>query len=141
MSDFQPARLAYTTDGTPYSAAYDDVYHSAAGGLGQARHVFLGGNGLLGDQARWRKRVSFVIVETDFGIGLNFLATWQAWRDDPERCARLHFVSFEKRPFTAADLATLHSRWPELADARRPCAGSGRPCCRARSACFSTMSR
>jgi len=116
VDSFKPATLAYNSDGTPYSAAYDDIYHSAAGGLGQARHVFLGGNGLLGEHARWRKRDSFVIVETGFGIGLNFLATWQAWREDPERCERLHFVSFEKHPFTAADLATLHARWPELAD-------------------------
>ena len=90
-----PARLTYTADGTPYSAEYDDVYHSAAGGLGQARHVFLGGNGLLDEHARWRGRERFVIVETGFGFGLNFLATWQAWRDDPLRSTRLHFVSFK----------------------------------------------
>ena len=35
-----PATLAFQ-DGTPYSAAYGDVYHSAAGGPAQARHVFL----------------------------------------------------------------------------------------------------
>jgi len=106
-----PARLSFTANGTPYSAAYDDVYHAAAGGLEQARHVFLGGNDL---PARWRRRDAFTIVETGFGLGLNFLATWQAWLSDPERCPRLHFVSFEKHPFSAGDLALAHGRWPEL---------------------------
>lgn len=112
LSMIEPARLSFTADGTPYSAAYGDVYHAAAGGLGQARHVFLAGNGL---PARWQGRERFVVVETGFGLGLNFLATWQAWRDDPARCARLHFVSVEKHPFAAADLAALHAAWPELA--------------------------
>jgi len=29
-----PARLAFAEDGTPYSDTFDDVYHSADGGLG-----------------------------------------------------------------------------------------------------------
>ncbi len=106
-----PARLGFAADGTPWSEAYGDVYHSAGGGPQQARHVFLGGNGL---PARWRARDRFVVLETGFGLGLNFLATWQAWRADPARCARLHFVSIEKHPFQAGDLATLHARHPEF---------------------------
>ncbi len=108
----EPAKLSYTPEGTPYSETYGDVYHAAAGGLGQARHVFLAGNGL---PQRWRERERFVVLETGFGLGLNFLATWQAWRDDPQRSARLHFVSVEKHPFRADDLAVLHAAWPELA--------------------------
>ncbi len=107
-----PAKLAFTEKGTPYSPDYDDIYHSESGALEQARHVFIKGNEL---PARWRGRESFVIVETGFGLGLNFLAAWQAWADDPERCSRLSFVSFEQRPFVAADLAQAHRRWPQLA--------------------------
>jgi len=107
-----PARLAFAADGTPFSEAYGDVYHSAAGGPAQARHVFLAGNGLPG---RWAGRGRFVVLETGFGFGLNFLATWRAWRDDPRRCDRLHFVSVEKHPFALADLRELHARYPELA--------------------------
>ena len=36
---------------------------------------------------RWRGRDQFVVLETGFGLGTNFLATWQAWRDDPQRRA------------------------------------------------------
>ncbi|MCK6406037.1 MAG: bifunctional tRNA (5-methylaminomethyl-2-thiouridine)(34)-methyltransferase MnmD/FAD-dependent 5-carboxymethylaminomethyl-2-thiouridine(34) oxidoreductase MnmC [Rhodocyclaceae bacterium] len=107
-----PARLCLGADGTPRSETYGDIYHATAGGLGQARHVFLAGNDL---PQRWQGHERFVIVETGFGLGLNFLATWAAWRDDPQRCERLHFVSIEKHPFTADDLATLHAAWPELA--------------------------
>ena len=108
-----PARLEFTPDGTPFSTAFGDVYHSAHGGPAQARHVFLGGNDL---PARWQERQRFVILETGFGLGLNFLATWRAWRDDPRRCRRLHFVAIEKHPFSAADLAAAQRAWPEFAD-------------------------
>jgi tRNA 5-methylaminomethyl-2-thiouridine biosynthesis bifunctional protein len=106
-----PARLEFK-DSVPYSAVYGDIYHSADGGAGQARHVFLQGCGL--PQA-WANRASFVILETGFGTGLNFLATWAAWRDDPARPARLHFLSVEKHPFQTDDLARLHAQWPGFA--------------------------
>lgn len=108
----EPARLTPGPDGTPFSESYGDVYHSTAGGPDQARHVFLAGNGLPG---RWQGRERFVILETGFGLGLNFLATWAAWKSDPGRCPRLHFVSVEKHPFATADLATAHAAWPEFA--------------------------
>jgi tRNA 5-methylaminomethyl-2-thiouridine biosynthesis bifunctional protein len=106
-----PAQLAFAADGTPFSEAYGDVYHSAEGGLAQARHVFLQGNGL---PERWRRRRAFTILETGFGLGLSFLATWRAWREDPARCERLHFVSVEKHPFTASDLSFLWEKNSEL---------------------------
>ncbi|MBU0753248.1 MAG: bifunctional tRNA (5-methylaminomethyl-2-thiouridine)(34)-methyltransferase MnmD/FAD-dependent 5-carboxymethylaminomethyl-2-thiouridine(34) oxidoreductase MnmC [Gammaproteobacteria bacterium] len=109
------AELAFDGNGTPCAPAYGDYYHPAGGGLAQARHVFLGGNDLLGENARWRGRDVFVILETGFGPGLNFLATWLAWRGDPQRCRRLHFVSVEKHPLRADDMARLHAAFPELA--------------------------
>ncbi|WP_148715938.1 bifunctional tRNA (5-methylaminomethyl-2-thiouridine)(34)-methyltransferase MnmD/FAD-dependent 5-carboxymethylaminomethyl-2-thiouridine(34) oxidoreductase MnmC [Chitinolyticbacter meiyuanensis] len=112
MNRLTPATLDLTEAGVPYSAAFDDVYHSADGGLGQARHVFMTGNDL---PAAWAGRDAYTIVETGFGQGLNFLATWQAWRSDAARCQRLHFVSVEQFPFTRDDLAVLHARYPELA--------------------------
>lgn len=107
-----PAHLSFA-NGVPYAPAFDDVYHSADGGLQQARHVFLGGNRL---PQRWRERERFVILETGFGLGLNFLSTWQAWHADAARPVRLHYVAIEKHPFCADDLAQLHALWPELDD-------------------------
>ncbi|WP_186145325.1 bifunctional tRNA (5-methylaminomethyl-2-thiouridine)(34)-methyltransferase MnmD/FAD-dependent 5-carboxymethylaminomethyl-2-thiouridine(34) oxidoreductase MnmC [Burkholderia gladioli] len=96
-----PATLVFREDGTLVSPAYGDIYHSAAGALAQAEHVFLRGNRL---PERWRGRRHFTIVETGFGTGCNFLATWAAWRADPSRSERLHFVSVEKHPFSREDL-------------------------------------
>ncbi len=107
-----PAELAFDAEGTPYSPVYGDVYHSAESGPGQAQHVFIAGNGL---PRRWARARLFTIVETGFGLGLNFLATWRAWRADPARCERLHYVSIEKHPFEREALVALHRRYSEFA--------------------------
>lgn len=107
-----PATLAFDPSGNPFSPEFGDVYHSADSAHGQARHVFLHGNDL---PARWAGMRAFTIVETGFGLGINFLATWQAWCDDPQRCARLHFVSIERSPFVRADLEILHALHAEFA--------------------------
>lgn len=99
-----PAQPTFTDNGIACSDRYDDLYHSASGALEQAQYVFLQGNGL---PDRWRNRQQFTILETGFGLGNNFLATWQAWRIDPQRSQRLHFVSFEAHPFSMANLALM----------------------------------
>ena len=110
--------LQRLADGTPFSGHYGDVYYAAAGGPAQARHVFLAGNDL---PARWQGRKRFVILETGFSLGLNFLATWQTWRADPRACRELCFISLEKHPFTAVNLEFIdatqmltHAFVPEL---------------------------
>ncbi|SAI65929.1 tRNA 5-methylaminomethyl-2-thiouridine biosynthesis bifunctional protein MnmC [Bordetella ansorpii] len=107
----QPAAFALDQDGRLYSALYGDVYHSPIeDALGQAHEVFLRGNGL---PDRWRGRSRFTVCETGFGMGLNFLALWQAWRDDPQRPSRLHMVSIEGHPFEREVLRqVLRSRAP-----------------------------
>lgn len=101
--------LAFDTEGIACSALYGDRYHPRHGALAQASHVFHAGNGL---PDRWQGRERFVVLETGFGLGNNFLATWDAWRDDAQRCARLHFVSIEKHPLTTADLRRVHAASP-----------------------------
>jgi tRNA 5-methylaminomethyl-2-thiouridine biosynthesis bifunctional protein len=110
-------------EGVPYSTQFDDVYFSASAehpqhGLAETRHVFLQHNAL---QQRWQqltldKHSHFVIVETGFGSGLNFLATLQLWRQHAPAAAHLHFVSIEIAPFTLQDLQQAHAHFPELAE-------------------------
>ncbi len=111
ISSLSPAQLNFDPGGIPFSDTYGDIYHTADGGPGQARHVFLAGNGL---PERWRGRERFTILENGFGTGLNFLATWAEWRADPNRPHRLHYLALEKHPFAAADLARVHAAWPEF---------------------------
>jgi len=111
----RPAQIDFS-GAVPQAPAFGDVYHPRIGALAQARHVFLQGNGL---PERWRARKRFVIVEAGFGLGNNFLATWDAWRRDPQRCERLVFVAVERHPPTRDDLRRAHagSPLPELAAA------------------------
>ena len=104
----------FSDPAAPRAPAFDDLYHPASGAFAQAQHVFLAGNGL---PERWRGSARFTILETGFGLGNNFLATWAAWRDDPARCERLYFVSIEKHPVRIEDLRRAHalSPVPELA--------------------------
>lgn len=113
-----PATGDVDADGRLVSAFYGDVYHSPSGAMGQAEHVFLRGNGL---PERWRGRAAFTVCETGFGLGLNFLALWKAWRDDPQRPAALHVVSMEAHPFSGVDMAALLAR-----HAPEPLAGMAR---------------
>lgn len=121
-----PATLELNPDGTPVSRRFDDIYYAGSVPLAQARHVFVGGNQL---PERWRGRTHFTVLETGFGLGHNFLALWDTWRRDPQRCDRLHMVSVEAHPFKHCDLSLLYGRldsslqplaqqllehWPEL---------------------------
>ena len=112
MVTLPTAALEHAPDGTPYSSEFQDIYHAAHGALAQSRHVFLGGNAL---PQRWGGRDAFTILETGFGLGINFLATWEAWRADPARPRRLHFVSVEARPLARRDLAAALAPIEELA--------------------------
>jgi tRNA 5-methylaminomethyl-2-thiouridine biosynthesis bifunctional protein len=105
-------RIVFDERGVPRSTAYDDVYHAAEGGPEQARHVFLSCNDL---PQRWRGREAFAILETGFGLGLNFLCTAHALLADAEAPARLHYVAVEKHPPLASDLERAHARWPQWA--------------------------
>lgn len=111
----------WRADGTPVSPRFRDIYRSAGdvahGGLAQARHVFLGGCDLrsTGDRpTAWSGASRWAVLETGFGLGLNFLATWHAWRQDAQRPARLIYSAVEAFPPDASDLVRSAREFPEL---------------------------
>ncbi|TSE21586.1 tRNA 5-methylaminomethyl-2-thiouridine biosynthesis bifunctional protein MnmC [Tepidimonas alkaliphilus] len=103
--------VEWQPDGTPRSLLYGDLYRSRGtdglGGLAQARHVFLRGCGLLPDDGQppaWAGAARWHVLENGFGLGLNFLATWQVWRDDPSAPPALFYTGIEAHPCNAEDI-------------------------------------
>ncbi|MBA6408947.1 bifunctional tRNA (5-methylaminomethyl-2-thiouridine)(34)-methyltransferase MnmD/FAD-dependent 5-carboxymethylaminomethyl-2-thiouridine(34) oxidoreductase MnmC [Pseudoalteromonas sp. 5Ae-yellow] len=109
--------------GTPLTNDSGDIYFSNDDGLAQSHYVYYEQNNI---DARLQNhdQSHFVIAETDFGTGLNFLNTWQRFKDHLERmqvqneCVksvkRLHYISFEKYPLTLTDLKQALTAWPAL---------------------------
>ena len=97
-------------EGQPISQQFEDIYFSRQGGAAETEHVFLKHNGL---PERWLNRQRFVIAETGFGTGLNFLITLKHWLDTAPEDARLHYFSVEKYPLTREDLAKALFVWPD----------------------------
>lgn len=114
-----PAALHWSENGSPRSMTFDDIYYSQENGVKESRHVYLNGNGL---PQRWLQhpRNHFCVGETGFGTGLNFLVTWQAWRELPATRPDLHYISVEKHPLTKQDLTRALSSWPTLAALAQP---------------------
>ncbi|MCC5987233.1 MAG: tRNA (5-methylaminomethyl-2-thiouridine)(34)-methyltransferase MnmD [Pararhodobacter sp.] len=92
----QSAAISWTGNDTPQSIRFNDAYYNPEAGLGEARHVFLGGNDLPA-----RLRAGFHVAELGFGTGLNLLALADVW----EGPGTLRFTSFEAFPLAPADMA------------------------------------
>lgn len=113
--------VEWLPDGTPSSPRFGDIYRSRGtdgrGGLAQARHVFLRGCGLLPDgaaRAAWHGAPRWHVLENGFGLGLNFLATWQAWLGDDDAPGTLFYTGLEAYPCTAQDLLRSTEPFAEL---------------------------
>lgn len=101
-------------DGTPRSDRFDDVYFSVEGGLEESRYVFIEHNQLSQRFAQMAPHQTFVIAETGFGTGLNFLLTAQIFAQLAPPDARLIFISTEKYPLSAQHIRQSLACWPQL---------------------------
>lgn len=108
----EPAEIEWQND-QPVSRRFGDVYFSRDNGLEETRYVFLAHNRLPERFAAMQRGQSFVVAESGFGTGLNFLATWQCWRNQGAR-GILHFVSVERYPVLVEDIRRALGHWPEL---------------------------
>lgn len=118
MSKLTFASLSFNDRNTPISEQFDDIYFSTQDGLEESYYVFQEGNQL------WQKwlthtQEAFVIAETGFGTGLNFLAVadkFQQFRAEHpnSKLKRLYFISFEKFPLTAQQLSEIHQNYSQF---------------------------
>ena len=123
--------VQFDASGRLRSTRYEDVYFSGDG-VAESRHVFLHGNEL---PARFEaNRGTFVVGETGFGTGLNFLAAATEFLDrsrDP--ASRLVYVSTERHVLDAATLERVHAglptEWTELAQKTRSALAATGPEC------------
>ncbi|WP_386695973.1 bifunctional tRNA (5-methylaminomethyl-2-thiouridine)(34)-methyltransferase MnmD/FAD-dependent 5-carboxymethylaminomethyl-2-thiouridine(34) oxidoreductase MnmC [Lonepinella sp. MS14435] len=120
MLQVQSAKIHFNQDNTPVSQQFDDVYFCNQDGLAESQYVFEQGNQLW---QRWlaSKDSHFVIAETGFGTGLNFLSTTALFRqfrhENPQsKLKRLFFISFEKYPIPLEQLKLAQQAYPQFAD-------------------------
>lgn len=104
-------------NGLPYAHDFQDVYFTESG-LEESLHVFIEGNRLRERLAAFGPNDSawphFVIAETGFGTGLNFLIAIQIFQQHAQQGAQLHYFSVEKHPLSWAHLADVMLLWPAL---------------------------
>ena len=92
----------------PFSPEFDDIYFNADDPIGQSEYVF---NSVFDEI--WDKKSEFNLLETGFGVGLNFLCAFKRFKNSDKF---LNFVSIEKTPIARDDLAKIYANFNELAD-------------------------
>ena len=117
------ANIHFNHQGTPVANDFDDIYYSDDNGLAESYYVFYQQNN-IDTRLQSHDQAHFVIAETGFGTGLNFLNTCQHFTDHLARqqvqkqlnygVKRLHFIAFEKHPLSVSDLSKILTAWPEL---------------------------
>ena len=106
-----PATIAWSNN-TPLSGAYGDIYFHEDQGLAETEHVFINGNDLPTRFKVLPAQGRFILGETGFGTGLNFLAACDLWLNSAPSSAVLDYVSVELHPLSFQDLEKSLSLFP-----------------------------
>jgi len=114
------AQVHFNESGTPVADHFDDVYFSNDSGIDETQHVFVAGNDLIERWQQWRAP-TFVIAETGFGTGLNFLVAMRAFNEfkatNPNHPLKhLYFITTEKFPLPQQDMQRALEAFPTLKD-------------------------
>lgn len=109
----EQANITFQNDGSPYSSQFNDIYFDTNQGTSQSQCVFIDGNNISARLAKCQD--IFVIAETGFGTGLNFLLVLEVFQQIKQqqsqqgllstKASKLRFISVEKYPLSKAQLA------------------------------------
>ncbi|NQY88068.1 MAG: bifunctional tRNA (5-methylaminomethyl-2-thiouridine)(34)-methyltransferase MnmD/FAD-dependent 5-carboxymethylaminomethyl-2-thiouridine(34) oxidoreductase MnmC [Colwellia sp.] len=111
------AKLIFQSDGTPYSEQFNEIYFDSKSGYQKNKKIFIHGNNI--SNRLQQSNDSFMIAETGFGTGLNFLLTLQSYQElqvnfPNKNFGKLTFISIEKFPLSKAQLAKSLKALPQL---------------------------
>lgn len=106
--------IIWNENQTPISIYFDDVYFNTVGAIEEITYVFIEGNDLH-QRFLQHKQDTFIVGETGFGSGLNFLILWQTFlhfrNQYPDHILKqLKFFSVEKYPLSLEELTQIHHR-------------------------------
>jgi tRNA 5-methylaminomethyl-2-thiouridine biosynthesis bifunctional protein len=123
------SNITFTESGIPFSPKFNDIYFDQHAGFQQSQQVFVEGNNL---PARFEHKLTnfnntepFVIAESGFGTGLNFLLTWLGFNHVKAKVLNTlteqntqkfcwQFISIEKYPLTRQQLKQSLQLFPEI---------------------------
>lgn len=120
MPVYLPPPQVEVSAGHLFSTEFLDCYFQKENPLAEVEHVFIQGSELW---QSWNKATAkgqrqFLIGETGFGSGLNFILTWQHWRQWCQAHSasqmQLHFTSVECAPLTVLHLQEVYRGFPSL---------------------------
>lgn len=116
IQNMQPKKhapnIVWNNKKTPVSIHFDDVYFNDDNAIAESNYVFINGNQLL-QQFIQHNETTFIIGETGFGSGLNFLIVWHHFLQFrhcyPDHILKkLSFFSVEKFPLSLEEMQTIH---------------------------------
>ncbi|MDG2077951.1 MAG: FAD-dependent 5-carboxymethylaminomethyl-2-thiouridine(34) oxidoreductase MnmC [Pseudomonadales bacterium] len=120
-------QVSVDASGAVRSLRFDDIYFNPGQGAAEAQHVFIQGNQL---EQRWLQALKnnnrngnssnatnhFIVGETGFGSGLNFLATVNGWVELHKHLPRsaqprLYYYATEAFPLTLQAMKKVHAAY------------------------------
>ncbi|WP_169776940.1 bifunctional tRNA (5-methylaminomethyl-2-thiouridine)(34)-methyltransferase MnmD/FAD-dependent 5-carboxymethylaminomethyl-2-thiouridine(34) oxidoreductase MnmC [Campylobacter mucosalis] len=95
------ANLSFKDD-IAYSQNFDDIYFNTDEPQKESEYVFASAIDEI-----WHKQQSFIVAETGFGAGLNFITLAKKFKNSNKK---LHFVSIEGYPLSKDELSLIYAK-------------------------------